>query len=728
MSIPESVQKCVAILKAAKTDTEKFAGLFMVTKLVKGKDCNTASKKALFEAIGFPFLRKLLLSNEGPDGCPPQVYKSVALSVLTSFCSDEEVATHKDMLANISIFLDIATAADENDDDNLIIVGEAYKCLQSVASFEPGQNALLASGAIPKLSEIYIQQSFQTDEALLILIQLANKFGLKSWDKSDTKPFNALLQKLGLDFETEHNERKFLLCEIIASLLSSCDRDLIYNSLSNEIWPESLYKGLNDILTSRLGKNQRDPAIKLAATAVNFLGIEWTLNDVENPKKFFLLLLQLCAIEVRMQMDEKSFKQASANAELLTSCFIVLELSLNYMGTDQLDLEQKEKQQTYTALKGAFNGVVSVLTKLSNDKAKDSLAGKDKSFALAVIRVLSAWLAQETQALRPQIYTLLPFMLKLANETFNEHKKFRLENKDNDAAGEPPADVLRVMLPALCHFAVEDKARQIFLQTKQDQVLYECVEFHFSIAHYKRPPIPRAERLKRMNEPEPEIPPKKLEEMKDSRAAIVSICNVLMNITVLEPKIVESSELFAQLLRFTFDNLPELKDIPDNLVLHGHLAVLGLLLLKNQTSNVKKNDFSICRYIQATIRFLWDAYIIDESNDPTALVVNMAYKEHWAEIVELWFLGMQTMSSILKAVPWISEFAIESGWATGIIETLKKVKIGTLPPNVKSAYEDFLSHLIDANPDVVAVLKKADALRACRNHRLMEVGKKLFGD
>lgn len=132
--------------------------------------------------------------------------------------------------------------------------------------------------------------------------------------------------------------------------------------------------------------------------------------------------------------------------------------------------------------------------------------------------------------------------------------------------------------------------------------------------------------------------------------------------------------------------------------------------------------------VQSTIRFLWDAYTIDESNDPEALVVSITYKEYWGEIAELWFLGMQTMSGILQQIPWISEFAIESGWAEGIIETLKKVKIGTLQPNVKSAYEDFLSHLIDANPNVAEVLKKADALKVCRNHRLMDLGKKLFGD
>lgn len=721
--LSEPIKKCIECLKGAKDDTQKFAALFMVTKLVKGKDCTSAGKKALFEAIGFKFLKKLLKSDKLPDDCPPSVYKSVALSILSAFLQEEELATHKETLENIPLFLEIVQTADDEDNDSLIVVSEAYSCLQNIASYDAGQKALIELGAIATFSSVYSNQSFQTDEALNLIVTLANKFGGAVWP-DDPKPFNALIQRIGLDFETDHTERKFELCSIMASLLFNCRRDIVVKNLGDEIWPESLFKGLNDILKSKLGKPQREPALKLAGQAIDVLGIEWTLNDVDDPKKFFLLLLQLAAIEVRMQMEGKSFKQSLEQGDLITSCFIILELSVNYMATDQLDLDQKEKQSVYTALKGAFNGVMSVLSKLDKDKAKDSLAGKERAFACAMVRVLSAWLALETSAMRPAIYSLLPFILKLANSTFYEVKKHREEK----LSGDKPADVLRVMMPALCHLAVEEQARKVMFQQKQEEVLFESLEFYFSIAHYKRPPIPRAERLQRMNEPDPVPTPQQQDDMKDARTAIVSLCNILMNLTVLEAKIVESSDLFHKLLEFIFENLPLLKETPDNLVMHGHLAILGLLLLKQQASKVKKNDFTICRYIRATIRFLWDAYMVDESNDPTALVVAMTYKEHWGEIAELWFLGMQTMSGILVAIPWISDFALESGWAEGIIETLKKVKIGTLPANVKSAYEDFLCQLVEANQNVAPVLKKADALRVCRNHRLMELGKKMFGD
>lgn len=734
--ISEPIKKCILILKSAKSDTEKFAALFMVTKLVKGKDCNAAAKKALFEAIGFKFLKKLLTGNSVDDDCPPSVYKSVALSILTCFCNEPDLATHPEMLANIPVFLDIVQTSDNEDyDDNLIIISEAYTCLQCIAEHEAGQKALIEVGAITKMSEIYSHQSFQTDEALNILVKLVSRYGPAAWG-NDPKPFHALVNKIALDFATDQSERKFELATILSALLYSCNKSTVIPSSETETWPMSIYKALNDILTSRIGKNQRDPALKLAANIIELLGVEWAFNDEENPKKFFLLLLQLCAIEVRMQLEDRSFKQAFANAELITACFIVLEMSINYMGQDQLDLEQKEKQSVYTSLKGAFNAVVSILTKVSNDKNRDKLPDAEKVFICAMVRVLVAWIAQETTAMREQIYALLPFIFSLANDSFHAYRARKLMEK-NKTEGEPmdldtqlmgQVDLLRLMLPALCHLVVEDKARDIVLNLKQEDILYEAMNFHWSIVHYKKPPIPKSERGKPRTQPEPELDPQVLEDMKDSRAAMVSLCNIFMNLTVLAPKVVENSMLFNTLLKFIFNNLPELKNIPENLVLHGHLAVLGLLLLKQQASKVKKNDFSICRYIQSTIRFLWDAYNVDESNDPNALVVSMTYKEHWSEIADLWFLGMQTLSGVLTTIPWISEFAIESGWAHGIAEMLTKVKVGTLPPNVKSAFEDFLCRLVDSNESAIPVLKKGGALKMCRNHRLMDLGKKLFGD
>lgn len=745
MGTTEGVKKCVAILKAVESDSEKFAALFMVTKLVDSKDCTTSLKKMLFEAIGAKFIKKLLSRQTVPVDCPPQVYKSVALSILSAFCGEPELASHPDMISHVPALLDIVSQADEDAaDDMLIIVSEAYTCLQSIAQYPPGQKALLEQKAISKMCDIYSEKSFQTDQALNILVTLVGRLGSEAWDATDTAPFHAIINKIALDFETDHTERKFELCTILQALLMSCRRDTINATAKEESWPFSIHKALFDILGSKIGKNQRDPALKLASVMMDLLGAEWTLSDKEKPKVFFLLLIQLASIEVRMQLEGKQLKSVMANADLITSCFVILEISLTYIITDQLDLEEKEKQSLYTALKGAFAAIIGLVTAVS--KMKELTDIKERVFICAVVRVLAAWLAQETKSMRPQVYAILPYILTVANDTFYAYRNRKLAEKaktnakvqgdEGSSAVEPTThdplseiDVLRLFLPAMCYLAVEEDARKILLKHKQEEVLLECLSYHWTVVHYKKPPVPRSERLKALKEPEKEDPELHVSEaMKDSRTAMVSVCNVLMNITVLESKLMEDSPTFASLLKFIFSNLPELKQIPENLVLHGHLAILGLLLLKQQAKFVKKNDFSICRYIQATIRFLWDAYIIDESNDPTELVVSMPYKERWMEIMELWFLGMQTMAGVLKVIPWLAQFTLESGWAAEIIETLKKVKIGSLQPNIKFAFEDLLCHLVKADENVASVLKKAGALTVCRNHRMMELGKYLFGD
>ncbi|KZC06444.1 PREDICTED: neurochondrin homolog [Dufourea novaeangliae] len=746
MSIPESVKKCAAILKSVENDSEKFAALFMVTKLVDNKNCTPEDKKILFEAIGSKFLKKLLSTQTVPVDCPPQVYKSVALSILSAFCGEPELASHSDMIAHVPALLEIVSQVDEDAaDDMLIIVSEAFACLQSIAQYPPGQKALIEQKAISKMCDIYSEKSFQTDQALNILVMLVGRSGSDAWDATDNAPFHAIINKIALDFETDHTERKFELCTILQALLMSCRRDVIFETSKEESWPFSIHKALSDILGSKIGKCQRDPALKLASVMMDLLGAEWTLSDKEKPKVFFLLLIQLASIEVRMQLEGKQLKTVMANVDLITSCFIILEISLTYIITDQLDLEEKEKQSLYTALKGAFAAIIGLLTAVS--KMKDLTDIKERVFICAVVRVLAAWLAQETKAMRPQVYAVLPYILTVANDTFYAYRNRKLAEKaktnskpksdEGTSSGEPvvhdplsEVDVLRLLLPALCYLAVEEDARKILLKYKQEEVLFECLSYHWTIIHYKKPPVPRSERLKALKEAEKgeDLELYASEAMKDSRTAMVSVCNVLMNITVLEPKLVEESPTFVSLLKFIFNNLPELKQIPENLVLHGHLAVLGLLLLKQQAKRVKKNDFSICRYIQATIRFLWDAYIIDESNDPTELVVSILYKERWMELMELWFLGMQTMAGVLKVVPWLSQFTLESGWAEEIIEILKKVKIGSLQPNVKSAFEDLLCHLVKADQNVSSVLKKCGALTVCRNHRMMELGKHLFGD
>ncbi len=91
-------------------------------------------------------------------------------------------------------------------------------------------------------------------------------------------------------------------------------------------------------------------------------------------------------------------------------------------------------------------------------------------------------------------------------------------------------------------------------------------------------------------------------EMVNSKYAMTTICNVLMNITVLEPDFVEKTQVFFHLLKFIMNSLPTLENKDEELVLYGNLSVLGLLILRHHERKPKETDFSVYKFMQAIIR------------------------------------------------------------------------------------------------------------------------------
>ena len=87
----------------------------------------------------------------------------------------------------------------------------------------------------------------------------------------------------------------------------------------------------------------------------------------------------------------------------------------------------------------------------------------------------------------------------------------------------------------------------------------------------------------------------------------------------------------------------------EQLVLYGNLSVLGLLVLKHHSRRPKSTDYSVYKFVQAVVRFLWDAHNTDES-DSDEYSVSQNYLPFWSDLIDLWYLGMQVLSSLLPQV------------------------------------------------------------------------------
>merc|ERR1712012_1341183 len=286
--LAEPVRKCIKVLEKAETDTEKFAALFMVPKLMKGAEC--CDKKArlhLVEAIGYSFLARMLRSKDTPDGCSPRMYQSVALSVLSCFVADEEIMTNASILFNLPELLNIIADADNPlFEDNLLLVHDAYQVIMAIVSTKKGRQSFIQNRGIHFLCEITIKQTFQAEDALKLLLNILTIEGHKCWAfHSGPEDFNNLLMKFCREFAILHDDQKFELCEVIRTIIRSFPK----NNFDEEQWLPLLQRGLHDILFSKITKKQRDPAMQLVASV----------------------------IEVIMHLEEQSLDEIMENCELL---------------------------------------------------------------------------------------------------------------------------------------------------------------------------------------------------------------------------------------------------------------------------------------------------------------------------------------------------------------------------------------------------------------------------
>ena len=95
-------------------------------------------------------------------------------------------------------------------------------------------------------------------------------------------------------------------------------------------------------------------------------------------------------------------------------------------------------------------------------------------------------------------------------------------------------------------------------------------------------------------------------DLVNSKYALTTICNVLMNLVVLEAKFVDEENIFFHMLKFLINTLPSLDTTVflegDSLVLYGNFSVLGLLILKQHSNRPKATDLNSFKFIQAVIR------------------------------------------------------------------------------------------------------------------------------
>lgn len=140
-------------------------------------------------------------------------------------------------------------------------------------------------------------------------------------------------------------------------------------------------------------------------------------------------------------------------------------------------------------------------------------------------------------------------------------------------------------------------------------------------------------------------------------------------------------------------------------------------------------EFICQRSHQYEKRFLWDAHNCEESLDEEELGVSTNYLNHWNDLVDLWYLGMQVLANLLTQLPWITEFIMETGWPQEVIRILNKVRRGGIvSSSTKTSLEELLCALIKSgNKDVHDEFRKSGVIAVCQTHQLKDLATLISG-
>ncbi|XP_075709477.1 neurochondrin [Rhinoderma darwinii] len=670
-----ALEHCLEVLRAAKNDSEQFAALLLVTKCARAQELDDGARHRIFDAVGFSFPNRLLFSKTMPVGCPDYLFRSLGLTILACFCTDPSLASNPQVINKIPIFNETLNISCQEDIKDLnSMVEDAYQCLVGILASPQGAKQLVSGGTVSSLCEAYLKQNYGWRNALRILTSLLTSLPGKCWKKNRYE-LQCLLVKLSEDFVNEGDSHKFHLAEILPVFLPPSP--LLIETSWGINCLKHLSKGLLQILSSKLSISQRDPAFKLAACLSNIYGSSWIVIDSRVEKaKFLSLLVNLACVEVRMALEDPTpldSRQAAA-----TACYALVEMGIQECTKEDGHpvLREEQKLQLLQVMQEACAAVMYYLQQVGWERMEDP-------FVLASVRLLGVWLAEETSCLRQEVIQLLPFLVHYMRTWYQRGVTYRNQMKEasqmtllsSNWGAMWPGDAIRFLLPSLCHLSAEETPRKILLSEGIPALLCEYYQQKWE-----------------MFSSEEELT---AEQKSEAQLSLQSCCGVFLNLVVTEPTLICQESCFATLLKLLMQSLPVQLTKEGQLILVANISTLGLMMSRLLASSPVLQESFSQDFFLAVIQFLSRCHVVSSEPDEEKPHIALCdgYAEAWADISELWYLGVQAFSACLPLLPWLSSLVLTSGWLQDLLCLLEKVSPESVDLELVTVLQALLTQL-----------------------------------
>ncbi|XP_072531001.1 neurochondrin [Salminus brasiliensis] len=551
------------------------------------------------------------------------------------------------------------------------LAADCYQVLNTVCSLPRGPDQLLSRGAVPALCRAVLKKQTLSHEKGLPLLAhlLSSNIRERAWSKHPAELLS-LLATISQNFSQASNQDRLDMCSRIPQFLPLPTGEPETKELKDAV--SSLWATLRPMVQGKLSIDHLGPVLVLSACLLDLCGWEPTGSP-----KFCCLLVNRACVEVRMVLEEPPGTQLSAQQQhTLTACYRIMEAAMEQACTQGTipspaqpetaiaGLTLQQSRQVLGVLEEAFSAVIYHLQQVDS-------SCYDDPFLFATFRSLCAWLAEETSCLREEVTALLPFLVGYAKQHLQDRKDKGLSDwmsKMSVSDGSQTRrwsgeDVLRYLLPALCHLSAEEGPRKVLLTLDTPALLVHFLERGWAVL--------RTQSGKTVS--------------RDP--SLETACSALLNFAVTEPDRVRTDACFASLEAMLSEALPVLLHKPRLLVLTANCCTLGLMTGRLKPASTGPVESGPRRFFSCALRFLLGALQPGKNGDQARL--SPVWESCWEEVSELWRLGLQALGGCVSAQPWITALAREDGWLQNTVSLLESSS--SLPdPHSQQALEEAL--------------------------------------
>ena len=328
----EKVKILTQSIRQAKNDSQTFAALLAVSKMLKANDLTPSQRKNIFQAVGFSFPFRLLTS-EGTEDCPRLVLNELALSMLASFVTDPDLALSSENTKFIPMIVHYIKENCQDPIHHELPLFDCFCYLASITVSDINCSTILKHNGVEILVEAFCGGIRDNIGSMFwsILHHLINFDADTVWC-IQVEHVTFLLEYLAEQTCTDFSATKFQVYSDVSMLLASFPTGSAELHFEDK-WVRSLQKSLFEVLCSKITSAERNPSLKLCHNLTEIFGLQWTSNDsVRSEKNLAVLLVKLCCVEIRLILHEWLGEKKlianiidSTNMPLFIACCAIIE-------------------------------------------------------------------------------------------------------------------------------------------------------------------------------------------------------------------------------------------------------------------------------------------------------------------------------------------------------------------------------------------------------------------